>query len=80
VYYHISEPSGRRMAFAFTVQTDLLEDFAERDRAMVETFRFLPRDGDADPQVPAVSETPAASSPRAESLPTARPRKSAITR
>ena len=49
VYYHISDPSGRRAALAFTVQTDLIEPFAERDRAMLETFQFLERD-DSDSQ------------------------------
>ncbi len=42
VYYHISNPQGRRIAFTFTVQTDLVEQFAVRDRAMIETFAFRP--------------------------------------
>lgn len=48
VYYHVSEASGRRAALAFSVQTDLIEEFAERDRAIVETLHFLARPENSD--------------------------------
>jgi hypothetical protein len=43
IHYHLSSPEGRRAAIAFTLETDLLERFAENDRLMVDTFEFLPR-------------------------------------
>jgi hypothetical protein len=43
IHYHLSSPQGRRAAIAFTLETDLLERFAENDRLMVDTFEFLPR-------------------------------------
>lgn len=57
VYYHLSDEQGRRVGLTFTVQTDLAERFAERDRAMVETFRFEPREASQKAGTPAEKRT-----------------------
>ena len=43
IYYHISDPQGRRAAIAFTLEASLAERFAEADRKLVESFQFAPR-------------------------------------
>jgi hypothetical protein len=73
VYYHISEPTGRRAALAFSVQTDLIEEFAERDRAIVETFRFLPRDDDSTNPPATDAEPPSNDSDRSDGVASANP-------
>ena len=40
VYYHVSNDAGRRAAIAFTLETKLVERFAEADRTLIETFQF----------------------------------------
>ena len=55
VYYHITNAEGRRLALVFTVQTDLVEAFGQRDRAMVETLQFRERDATTEPKTPAAA-------------------------
>ncbi len=43
IYYHVSNDKGRRAALAITLESKLMERFAESDRTLVETFEFLPR-------------------------------------
>jgi len=43
IYYHVSNDEGRRAALAITLESKLVERFAEADRTLVETFEFLPR-------------------------------------
>lgn len=43
IYYHIVNDKGRRAALAFTLETKLLERFAEADRTLAETFQFADR-------------------------------------
>jgi hypothetical protein len=40
VYYHVADRQGRQVALTFTVEQDLLERFAEADRAIVGSFQF----------------------------------------
>ncbi len=47
VFYHISNEQGRQTAFSFTLESKMLERFAEGDRTLVESFLFTPR---AQPQ------------------------------
>ena len=42
-YYHLSNNAGRRASFVFTLESSLIERFAEIDRALTGTFQFLPR-------------------------------------
>jgi hypothetical protein len=51
LHYHLSSPEGRRAALAFTLETKLLERFAENDRLMVDTFEFLARPEPAEAQL-----------------------------
>jgi len=41
-YYLIAGDDGRQTALVFTVQTDLLERFAEADRLVTSSFEYLP--------------------------------------
>ena len=43
VYYHLSNHDGRRASFVFTLENGLVERFAEVDRALTDSFQFLPR-------------------------------------
>lgn len=52
VYYHISDANGRRAALAFSLETDLVAQFAEADREIADSFEFTKR------PVPESAETP----------------------
>lgn len=68
VYYHVSNTEGRRTAFAFTVQTDLIEKFGERDRAMLATFAFQPRpEASVTPKVEAARLSPSSTPAKTKS-------------
>ncbi len=67
-FYHLSDDAGHCASLVFTVETDKLELFGERDRVVVETFAFGPA-GDKPP----VSDRPPGPS---EDLPS-RPQRSA---
>ncbi len=54
VYYHISEPDGRQVAIAFTLESSEIERFGVQDREMIESFEFTPR----QPAPRAASTTP----------------------
>ncbi len=43
VYYHISTPDGRQVAFAFTLESREVERLGTLDREMIESFEFRPR-------------------------------------
>ncbi len=43
VFYHISNEQGRQAALSFTMESKVLERFAEGDRTLVESFQFTPR-------------------------------------
>jgi hypothetical protein len=43
MHYHLSDAQGRRAALAFSMESKLLERFAEQDRTIVDTFEFTPR-------------------------------------
>ncbi len=76
VYYHVSDDTGRRAGLTFTVQTDLIDQFAERDRAMVENFVFEQRAATsttAPAAPPAASKAPAEAKPAAEAAANPRP-------
>lgn len=40
IYYHVSNPSGQRAAYVFTLADELQEKFAQRDRLLVDSIRF----------------------------------------
>ena len=40
IYYLVADPHGRRVAFTFTVEQNLVERFADADKAMVQSLRF----------------------------------------
>lgn len=40
-YYHIFDPAGRRAAFVFTIEGNLIERFGQIDRELIPGFRFL---------------------------------------
>jgi len=59
-YYRLADPEGRQAVFAFSLEPDKEERLGQQDRAIVESFRFLPT-SDTPPQpTPAPSETPPA--------------------
>jgi len=39
-YYHLSDPTGNRASFVFTIEGSLVERFAQIDRELVSAFRF----------------------------------------
>ena len=39
-YYHLSDPTGNRASFVFTIEGSLVERFAQVDRELVSAFRF----------------------------------------
>lgn len=43
VFYHISTEQGRQAALSFTMESKVIERFAEGDRTLVESFQFTPR-------------------------------------
>jgi hypothetical protein len=52
VYYHLSSEKGRRVSLAFTLESKLVERFAEADRTLVDTFEFTPRPEPQEAQRP----------------------------
>jgi len=40
-YYHVADSKGRQAAFVFTVEKSLLERFADADRLLVQSLRFV---------------------------------------
>ncbi len=40
VYYHLTDPQGRRASCVFTYETDLADRFAAGDQAAISSFRF----------------------------------------
>ena len=50
-YYHISSSSGRQVALVFTLESKLVERFAEADQVLVSSFEFL------DSPAPTVART-----------------------
>jgi hypothetical protein len=40
IYYHVADRQGRQAALTFTVEQDRLEQFADADRAIVDSLRF----------------------------------------
>lgn len=42
IYYLIADASGRQMSIVFTLETQLLEKFADRDLQIIGGFEFLP--------------------------------------
>jgi hypothetical protein len=45
-YYHLADRQGRQAALTFTVEQQRLDIFAESDKAIVESLRFVPRGKD----------------------------------
>jgi hypothetical protein len=45
IYYHVADRQGRQVALTFTVEQEHLEQFAQADRAVVESLRFASGDG-----------------------------------
>ncbi len=43
IYYHISDVKGRTAAAIFTMETRLMGEFAEADRAVLRSFRYVKR-------------------------------------
>ncbi len=43
IFYHLSNDQGRQASISFTMGADAVERFAGGDRALVESFEFLPR-------------------------------------
>jgi hypothetical protein len=41
VYYHLTDPQGRRVSCVFTYESDLVDRFAAGDQAAVSSFRFI---------------------------------------
>ena len=41
IYYLVADPQGRQVAFTFAVEQKLIERFAEADRSLVESLRFV---------------------------------------
>lgn len=58
-YYHIADGQGRQVAMVFTMDSQLVEQFAGEDRTLVSTFRFTPAKEQAATAEP-VSSTGAA--------------------
>jgi len=42
IYYHVSDDQGHQAALVFTMDSRLVEDFAESDRVIIESFQFVP--------------------------------------
>jgi hypothetical protein len=40
IYYHVADPQGRQAVFAVVVEEKLYDRLAERDKKLVESFRF----------------------------------------
>jgi hypothetical protein len=40
IYYHVADPEGRQIALTFIVEQEVLERFAEADRALVASLQF----------------------------------------
>jgi hypothetical protein len=40
-YYHVADQQGRQVAFTFTVEKSLLERFADADKSLVQSLRFV---------------------------------------
>lgn len=40
IYYHVSDSSGRRAAYVFTLSDEMTQKFAARDQLMVDSIRF----------------------------------------
>jgi len=45
IYYHVADEQGRQVALTFTVEQERLEQFAEADRAIVDSLRFAESGG-----------------------------------
>ena len=41
IYYHVADEKGRQAALTFTVEQKLMEQFAESDRAVIDSLRFV---------------------------------------
>jgi len=59
-YYHLSDEHGRRVSFVFTIESNLLEKFAQVDRELIGNFRFI------ELKQPTLAETKSASAPSAD--------------
>ncbi len=57
VYYHVSNDAGRRAAIAFTLETKLVERFAEADRTLIETFQFADQPEPIEARLDATGES-----------------------
>jgi hypothetical protein len=40
-YYHLSDEAGRRASFVFTIESSLMEKYAQIDRELMGNFRFI---------------------------------------
>ena len=40
IYYHVSNSSGQRAAYVFTLSDEMNEKFAARDQLLVDSLRF----------------------------------------
>ena len=58
VYYHISNPEGRRMAYVFTMEADMAERFAGADQVLVGGLEFTARAETPEPTPAAASSKP----------------------
>ncbi len=41
IYYHVADPQGRQAVFVFVVEEKLYERLGEKDKKLVESFRFM---------------------------------------
>lgn len=46
LYYHVTDDEGRRAALVVSVETDLIERFADAERLLVESLKFEDRNSD----------------------------------
>jgi len=59
-YYRLADAEGRQAVFAFSLEPDKQERLGQQDRAIVESFRFLPTPETPQQPTPAAAETPPA--------------------
>lgn len=52
-YYHLSDAEGRRASIAFTCNSEKVEQFAEADRNLIESFTFGEANGPSEALAPA---------------------------
>ena len=46
IYYLVADPQGRQVAFRFPVEQRLVDRFAEADKPLVESLRFVEKKRD----------------------------------